>query len=69
MLYKHYMEMKSSETKHLHMRVFHKNKDGRSKDQNINEFNSMSPALKSNVNIFFFHGETNFHFMSPVSAL
>ena len=47
--------MKSVERKHLRMRIFHKNKDSRSKDQD-----------KKRI---LFHGETKFHFGSHVSTL
>ena len=46
--------MKPSEIKHLPMRTFYVNKDGRSKDKNKNRFNFTSPKMKTNVNIIFF---------------
>ena len=48
--------MKSSERKHLHMQIFLKIKDSQSKDQNKNQFDFISPAMKTNVNIISFHG-------------
>ena len=41
-------EMKSYERKLLRMRIFHKNKDSRTKDQNKNEFHFILPAMKTN---------------------
>ena len=45
--------MKPSEIKHLPMRTFYENKDGRSKD-NKNRFHFTSLKMKTNVNIIFF---------------
>ena len=59
--------MKSSERKHLRLRVFHKNKDSWSKDQS--QFNLISPAMKGNVNRTFFHGEIKCYFGSHVNTL
>ena len=42
--------MKPSERKHLHMLLFHQNKDSKSKDQNKNEFDFISLAMKTIVN-------------------
>ena len=61
--------MKSYKSKHLRMLIFHKNKDSRSKDQNKNEFHFILTAKKTNVNRFFFHGETKLHFESLVNTL
>ena len=36
------------------MPMFHENKDSRSKDQSKTEFHFMSPAMKTNVNRYFF---------------
>ena len=47
---KHYPEMKSFEKKYLCWRIFNWNKYSRSKDQNKNEFNFISPVMKTNVN-------------------
>ena len=44
------------------MVIFHKNKDSRSKGQNKNEFDFISPVMKTNVNRFLFHGKTKLHF-------
>ena len=43
-------KMKPSERKHLHMLLFHQNKDSKSKDQNKNEFDFISLAMKTIVN-------------------
>ena len=53
MLSKHQPVMKSFKMNHLFMTIFHKNKDTRSKDENKNEFYSILPATKTNVNINF----------------
>lgn len=53
MLSKHQPLMKSFKMNHLFMTIFHKNKDARSKDENKNEFYSILPATKTNVNINF----------------
>ena len=52
--------MKSSEKKRLCMRIFHKSKDSRLKDQNKKEIYFLSPAMKTNVNEFFFMTKRNF---------
>ena len=55
--------MKSSENKHLRMRIFYQSKDGRSTDQNKDEFHFISPATKTknyNVSRFFFTAKRNF---------
>ena len=44
------------------MRMFNKNKNNRSRDQNKIKFLFVTPALKTNVNKIFFHGEVKFHF-------
>ena len=64
--------MKSSEKNLLRMRIFHRNKDSRSKDQEKNEFHFISPTVKTNLNRIFFMEKRhfisgNFHFRSPVS--
>ena len=51
--------MKSFERNHLLMIIFHKNKDARSKGQNKNEFYSILPARKTNVNIIFLIAKWN----------
>ena len=56
----YYPEMKSSEGKHLRMLLFYQNKDSRSKDQNKNEFHSISLAIKTNGSRIFFTAEKNF---------
>ena len=40
--------MKSYERKHLHMQIFHKNKDSRSKDQNKNELYFIPSVMELN---------------------
>ena len=55
--------MKPSERKHLSMRLFHKNKDSRSKDQNRNDFYSIFPFE------FFFHVESKYNFRSFALSL
>ena len=52
--------MKSSEKKHLCMRIFHKSRDSRLKDQNKKEIYFLSPAMKTNVNEFFFMAKLSF---------
>ena len=52
--------MKSSEKKRLCMRIFHKSKDSRLKDQNKKEIYFLSPAMETNVNEFFFMTKRNF---------
>ena len=52
--------MKSSEEKHLCMRIFHKSRDSRLKDQNKKEIYFLSPAMKTNVNEFFFMAKLSF---------
>ena len=59
MLCKYDPEMKLSKRKHLSMRIFDQNKDGKSKDQNKNEFHFISTAMKTIVNRFFFMAEGN----------
>ena len=57
---KHYTEMKSSERKHLRMKILHKNKDSRSNDQNKCYFHFISPAMKINVTSIFSMAKLNF---------
>ena len=61
--------MKSFKRKQLRMRIFHKNKDSRSKDQNKNELHFISPAMKTYINRIFFHDGTKFYFRYHVSTL
>ena len=53
-------EMESSEGKHLHMLLFHQNKDSKSKDQNKNKFHFISVAMKTVKNRFFFTEKQTF---------
>ena len=48
------------------MRIFHRNKDGRSKDQNNDEFHFISRAMKTHVNRIFY-GCMKFHYGSHVT--
>ena len=63
------LEIKLSEKKHLYMQLFHKNKDGRSKDQSKNKFYLILPSMKTNVKRIFFHGGRKFHFWSLKESL
>lgn len=49
--------------------LFHKNKDGRSKDQSKNKFYLILPSMKTNVKRFFFHDGRKFHFWSLKESL
>ena len=69
MLCKRSPKMKSSERKHLHMLIFHKRKNSRSKDQNKSLYCSISTAMKTYVNRTFFQVESMFHFGSHVKNL
>ena len=61
MLCKHYPEKKSSEMKHLRMRIPYQNKDGTAKNQSKNEFYFIAGA--SNVKRFFsWQKEISFRF-------
>ena len=52
--------MKSSKRNHLRMLLYYQKKDGRSKDQNKNEFYFISLALKTSVNKIFFLTKQSF---------
>ena len=60
MLRKHYPVMKSSKRKYLRMRMFHENKNSRSKDQSKTEFHFISPPMKTNLNRYFFMAKWTF---------
>ena len=51
------------------MGMFNKNKNNRSRDQHKIKFHFVTPALKTNVNKIFFHGEVKFHFEFHVNTL
>ena len=57
---KHYPKIKSFGRKHSRMRVFHKNKDSRSTNQNKEQVYFISSAVKTNVNRIFFMSKRNF---------
>ena len=63
------LEIKLSEKKHLYMQLFHKNKDGRSKDQSKNKFYLILPSMKTNKKRIFFHGGRKFRFWSLKESL
>ena len=54
-----YPETRSFKQKHLRIRIFHKNEDSRSRDQNKNEFRYVLSAMKTNVNRIFFMAKGN----------